>query len=229
MINTLLSRSMLFSLVVLVHVAIFWWLMSAPRTTTPPSVPLTIVATLLPSDEPRPQPATPPAPPTPTPPPIQRSPQIAPPVTTPRATESTPQATPLPQPTQENIVTPPTPISPPSEAAPVAAQAPPPTPAPPAPPAPLLPPRFDAAYLNNPTPAYPPGARRLGVQGKVLLRVHVATDGTAAEVQLHKSSGSPALDEAALAAVRKWRFVPARQGTEAVMAWVQVPIEFKLN
>ncbi len=87
----------------------------------------------------------------------------------------------------------------------------------------------DAAYLNNPIPSYPPIARRTGVQGKALLRVHVSTEGIAIEVQLHQSSGSSALDEAALEAVRKWRFVPAKQGTEPVVAWVLVPIDFRLN
>jgi periplasmic protein TonB len=92
-----------------------------------------------------------------------------------------------------------------------------------------LPPRFDVAYLNNPAPVYPPIARRIGVQGKVLLRVHVSVEGDAIEVQIHDFSGSTSLDEAALKAVRRWRFVPARQGVEPVAAWVQVPINFKLN
>jgi protein TonB len=41
----------------------------------------------------------------------------------------------------------------------------------------VLPPRFDAAYLNNPKPSYPPLARRLGEEGRVTLRVHVTPDG----------------------------------------------------
>jgi protein TonB len=96
-------------------------------------------------------------------------------------------------------------------------------------PAPILPPRFDAAYLNNPVPLYPPAARRLGVQGKVLLRVQVSVEGRATTVELFQSSGSTALDQAAISAVRKWRFVPAKQGAELAAAWVLVPINFKLN
>jgi protein TonB len=48
-------------------------------------------------------------------------------------------------------------------------------------------------------------------------------------VRLHTSSGSSLLDDAAIAAVNKWRFVPARQGGNPVAAWVQVPVAFKLN
>ncbi len=91
------------------------------------------------------------------------------------------------------------------------------------------PPRFGAAYLNNPAPRYPAIARRMGQQGKVLLRVLVTPAGTAKEVRLYASSGSEALDDSAMAAVKRWRFVPARQGNNPVEAWVQVPIVFKLD
>ncbi len=98
----------------------------------------------------------------------------------------------------------------------------------PPPPVPTQP-RFDADYLDNPKPAYPPISRRLNEQGRVTLRVLVAADGGAREVQLHTSSGSPRLDESALAAVRRWKFVPARLGLEPVAAWVLVPISFTLK
>ena len=90
-------------------------------------------------------------------------------------------------------------------------------------------PRFGAAYLNNPAPVYPPIAKRLGEQGRVLLRVLVSPEGMAKEVRLHTSSGSDSLDKAAIRAVRRWRFVPAKQGNNAVTAWVQVPIVFTLD
>jgi protein TonB len=109
----------------------------------------------------------------------------------------------------------------------------PPVVAPPAPvvaePAPLIPPRFDAAYLNNPAPAYPSLARRMGDQGKVMLRVNVNTEGRAQDVQVRTSSGFPRLDETALNTVKQWRFVPARQGDQPVSAWVLVPIVFRLE
>lgn len=101
--------------------------------------------------------------------------------------------------------------------------------APPAPVAAPTPPRFDANYLDNPKPHYPPISRRVGEQGKVVLRVHVAADGSATEVQLHTSSGYTRLDDSALATVRRWKFVPARLGPESVAAWVLVPIAFTLK
>jgi periplasmic protein TonB len=48
-------------------------------------------------------------------------------------------------------------------------------------------------------------------------------------VSIETSSGSTSLDEAALEAVRKWHFVPARRGAQAVEAWHLVPIVFKLE
>lgn len=90
-------------------------------------------------------------------------------------------------------------------------------------------PRFDADYLDNPKPIYPAISRRLSEQGRVVLRVQVEADGRAADVQLHTSSGSPRLDQAALDTVRRWKFVPAKLGKEAIAAWVLVPIAFTLK
>lgn len=93
----------------------------------------------------------------------------------------------------------------------------------------VTPPRSDAAYLNNPRPAYPLAARRRGDQGTVLVRVLVTAEGLAVSVGLEKSSGHPALDEAALAAVKTWRFIPARQGAQAIESPYVVPIVFKVE
>jgi len=94
---------------------------------------------------------------------------------------------------------------------------------------PIVLPRFDAAYLQNPPPVYPALARRLGEQGRVLLRVLVTTTGQAERVELKTSSGAQRLDQAALDVVKRWRFVPARQGEQPVSAWVVVPISFSLE
>nr|MCU0972664.1 TonB family protein [Burkholderiales bacterium] len=95
--------------------------------------------------------------------------------------------------------------------------------------APTAPPSFRAGYLRNPEPQYPSASRRLGEQGTVQLRVLVSADGHAAHVDVHRSSGFPRLDDAAAAAVRDWRFVPAKRGTTPVEAHVIVPIVFKLE
>lgn len=88
---------------------------------------------------------------------------------------------------------------------------------------------FVAAYLNNPRPAYPAVSKRLRETGRVLLRVLVSPQGEAEQVDLHQSSGSGHLDQSALETVRRWKFVPARQGDTAIAAHVIVPIDFQLR
>lgn len=95
--------------------------------------------------------------------------------------------------------------------------------------APVTAARFDAAYLNNPAPAYPMVSRRMREEGQVMLRVLVSADGQPNRIELRTSSGSERLDRAAQEAVSRWRFVPARQGERAIESWVLVPIVFKLK
>ncbi|HUP94654.1 MAG TPA: energy transducer TonB, partial [Burkholderiales bacterium] len=80
-----------------------------------------------------------------------------------------------------------------------------------------------------PAPAYPPISRRMGEEGKVMLRVHVNERGLPDDVQLKASSGSQRLDDTALQTVKQWKFVPARRGDMPVVAWVLVPISFSLR
>jgi protein TonB len=93
----------------------------------------------------------------------------------------------------------------------------------------VSPPQFAAAYLRNPQPPYPLTSRRNGESGTVLLKVLVTKEGAAGRVELDRSSSFPALDRAALEAVRHWRFVPAKRGEESLDAWVRVPIVFRLE
>jgi periplasmic protein TonB len=93
----------------------------------------------------------------------------------------------------------------------------------------VQPPRFDADYLDNPAPNYPALSRRSGEQGKVMLRVFVEPGGNAGQVLIAASSGFDRLDSAAIDAVRRWKFVPARQGENAIAGWVVVPINFSLK
>lgn len=86
-----------------------------------------------------------------------------------------------------------------------------------------------ADYLDNPAPAYPGLARRLGEEGTVLLRVHVLRSGHAREIEILATSGSPRLDQAASDAVRHWRFLPARVGEDRVDSWLRVPVVFRLR
>ena len=89
--------------------------------------------------------------------------------------------------------------------------------------------RFDANYLRNPAPPYPSLSKRMGEEGKVVLRVSVNPEGTADSVDIKTSSGSPRLDESAQKTVRNWKFVPAKRGDAPVQSWVLVPIIFKLE
>ena len=62
-----------------------------------------------------------------------------------------------------------------------------------------------------------------------MLRVLVSADGQPEQVDVRTSSGSPRLDTAALDTVRRWKFVPAKQGDRPIAAWVLVPISFRLE
>lgn len=81
----------------------------------------------------------------------------------------------------------------------------------------------------GPRPSYPPEARAGGRQGKVRVKVLIAENGTPSEIQLAESSGSASLDEAALTALRRWRFQPALRNGQPVLAWVTVPVIFSLR
>lgn len=123
----------------------------------------------------------------------------------------TPRANPTPAPTETTEPAPPEQSAPPSA------------------PQPVVEARSDVASLNNPPPPYPLAARRQGAEGTALLSVLVRSDGTCAEVRLKQSSGYASLDTAALNTVRRWRFVPGRQGDTPIDTWVDQPIRFSLE
>lgn len=91
------------------------------------------------------------------------------------------------------------------------------------------PPRFGVAYLKNPPPEYPAVSRRMGEEGRVVLRVLVTAEGKPETVEIENGSGSRRLDSAALDAVKKWKFIPAKRDNEPVSAFVLVPLKFALN
>jgi protein TonB len=84
-------------------------------------------------------------------------------------------------------------------------------------------------YLKNPAPTYPEAARRAGQEGLALLSVSVSRDGVPEEVEIRKSSGFYLLDEAAVRAVRKWKFQPAGVGGIPIASRVEIPIRFRLD
>ena len=125
-------------------------------------------------------------------------------------------------------ITPPTPPTPYVPTIPVAAVAAPAPQAPPAAPKIVLP-SSDADYLSNPKPPYPPMSKRMGEQGKAVIRVLIGADGLPQNAEVRQSSGFERLDQSALATVMKWRYVPGKRDGVAEAMWFNVPITFKLE
>ena len=84
-------------------------------------------------------------------------------------------------------------------------------------------------YLKNPAPRYPLEAKKAGQEGVVLLLTQVNAQGMAEQVVVKAGSGFPLLDEAALKAVERWKFKPAKVGSMAVSSQVEIPIRFQLD
>ena len=78
-------------------------------------------------------------------------------------------------------------------------------------------------------PVYPESARRAGIQGTTLLRIHIEVDGHVSAVSVQRSAGHQSLDEAAAEAVRRWRFEPALNSSGPVSMWAVVPVEFRIS
>ena len=84
------------------------------------------------------------------------------------------------------------------------------------------------ASANRP-PRYPRLARRLGYEGRVILEVEVLTDGSVGEVRVVEVTGHRVFAQAAMRAVREWRFAPARTGGRALTTRVMVPVRFRIE
>ncbi len=212
-------RLLIAASVVLLHLGVLWLLQSGlMRRAVEVIVPGEILSEFLsPPAPPAPQPQTPVARK-----PVQRKPELQP----------APQPEPLPQPAAATPEPAPVVAATPAAAAPATAIEATSVAARPA--APAAAPRIelpssDAAYLNNPKPAYPALSRRLGEQGKVVVRVLIGLDGRAQQAEIRSSSGYDRLDQAALATVRSWRYVPGTRNGVPEAMWFNVPINFVLE
>ena len=215
------------SSVVLFHIAALWAMHTGLlQRVVEVVVPVMAISQAEPPPPPPkpPEPVKPPEPPKLTPPPKTPQPVLTPP--------------PTPQPPAPATPEPPAVLAAPtaSVTAPVvpAAAPAPPSPAPPPPPAPAAPAKLElpsskADYLHNPPPDYPRMSKRLGEQGKVVLKVLIGTDGAPQKVELVTSSGFERLDKSALDAAMRWRYVPGKRGGVAEAMWYQVPIQFTLE
>lgn len=84
-------------------------------------------------------------------------------------------------------------------------------------------------YIYMPQPEYPAAAKRMGEEGKVILRVLVDEKGRPEQIDIDTSSGSPRLDDAAKQAVRRALFKPFIDDGKPVSAFAIVPITFALD
>lgn len=83
--------------------------------------------------------------------------------------------------------------------------------------------------LSRVLPEYPRRARRQGIEGLVVLEAILDQYGKIEE-EITVLQSVPLLDEAAITALRQWRFTPARdQHGRAVRVILEVPIRFVLN
>lgn len=202
--------------VVLFHIAALWALqMGLLQRAMEIIVPAQILSEFI--SPPAPQlAAPPPAPAAPIKPAVTKTPVQAP-IPSPTSTSTPLPALPTPQPPAPMSMEPsPRPVAP---VAPAAAPA----------PVKVELPTSAADYLQNPKPPYPPISKRLGEQGKVVVRVLIGVDGSAQRAEISQSSGFDRLDQAALATVLRWRYVPGKRGGVAEAMWFNVPINFVLE
>lgn len=216
--NALIAAS-----VVVLHVGFIWGLQSGLLMRAAELVvPVELLSQII--EPPAPKPDTPRPPPPPPPPPT--------PAKISKAVTQTPAAVaPQPLAIQDAAPSPNAPVgtlAPPVALAPIAAPVAAAPVAPPAPPAVQLP-VSDADYLQNPRPPYPPMSKRLGEQGKTLLRVTIGTDGVPQRAEIAKSSGFDRLDQAALSTVMRWRYVPGKRGGVPEVMSFNVPIDWVLE
>ena len=85
--------------------------------------------------------------------------------------------------------------------------------------------------LSKVDPAYPSASRKAGQEGTVLLRIEILANGRTGDISVVQSTGYSALDEAAIAAVGKWQFVPAKDlaTDRSVACTTTLPVSFRLR
>ncbi len=82
---------------------------------------------------------------------------------------------------------------------------------------------------SNQAPRYPRAASRLGQEGTVWVLAQVDAEGRVIGVELDTGCGFPLLHRAALSAVQKWRFTPARDSSGAIPSQARVPVVFRIR
>lgn len=208
--NVLSARLAGFSVVLALHGVLFHSLWHY-RVLPPPAEAATLFVDLL-TDPPKPEP--------PKPKPIKREKPAQPPPPQQLAAQTPavlpPGAPPLPLPPEPPRIEVPVEPAPP---------APPPKPVGPA----VLSGELALTCPDRAPPSYPAISRRLGEEGKVVLRVELDETGRVDHATVKTSSGYARIDEAALATVKRWRCSPASRDGAAVRAVAIQPFNFVLE
>ena len=83
--------------------------------------------------------------------------------------------------------------------------------------------------VTQPIPEYPEIAKLMGIEGTVMVRLLVDRFGQVRDAYVLPKTSVPALDGAALEAVRRWVWKPALANGHAVAVWVVIPVHFSLH
>ena len=83
--------------------------------------------------------------------------------------------------------------------------------------------------LSNIRPVYPEIAQEAGIEGTVVVQVFIDKKGRVQDTIILKGIPNTGLDEAAVTAIRKTRFRPAKQRERAVGVWISIPVNFRLK
>ncbi len=86
-----------------------------------------------------------------------------------------------------------------------------------------------AVDVYSPPPVYPVAARRKNIEGDVVVQIEISADGLCATASVATSSGSTLLDDAALVAVKQWKFRPATKDGKAVASSQKIRFVFTLK
>lgn len=221
-------------LIILLHAGLLYAVINGmQRPPTTPVAPKEVIATFI-TPQPTPVPQVQPTPPAPQPVPKPLPKVVQKP--TPVVRKASPPApapavTPAPAPSEKAISTPaPQPVAAAPAAAEPQAAAPAAPPAPPAPAAPAPPKTVSGVeYIQPPQPDYPPIAKRMGEEGRVMLRVLVNDHGRPEKVDVQKSSGFARLDEAARQAALRAMFKPHLEDGKPVAVYALIPINFSIQ
>ena len=78
-------------------------------------------------------------------------------------------------------------------------------------------------------PKYPEIAQEAGIEGTVYIQAFIDVRGRVKELKVIKGIPNTGLDEAAIEAIRKTRFRPAKQRERPVGVYISIPVNFKLK